>query len=50
MHLAAAQATSNLSTYYMGLGYNSSTEQYEWLDGTNAGNGIVGNTIPYAHW
>ncbi len=44
------QATTSLSTYYIGLARNSSTLQYVWLDGVSIGNGAVSNMNPYAHW
>jgi hypothetical protein len=47
---ATLQATNGLTTYYIGLALNSSTQQYDWLDGTSAGNGRVSNFNPYAHW
>jgi hypothetical protein len=44
------QATTTLSTYYIGLARNTSTFLYVWLDGSSIGNGAVSNMNPYAHW
>ena len=35
-------------TYWVGL--EKSSTIYYWLDGTNAGNGMVSNANPYAHF
>ena len=44
------QATGGLTTYYIGLSLNTTTNMYNWLDGNTAGNGAVSNYDPYAHW
>jgi hypothetical protein len=34
----------------MGLALDSGTSKWTWADGTDAGNGAVSNSNPYAHW
>jgi hypothetical protein len=50
-HILAAQATlTALPSYYVGLNLNATTQQYDWMDGINIGNGAISNLNPYAHW
>jgi hypothetical protein len=40
------QSTSTLGTYWLGLSLNTSSQQYQWLDRSTAGNGITTNYNP----